>query len=190
MFACEQSQEEVDFDDIVKSSDNYKEGAETKEKENDSLMKLTYPTDISKLFEILEVDYSKIKQIEGLDFLDRFEDIESYKFSFHYLEPQKTVKYWAFKDSTVTKNVFYNWIDHNELELYAEKRLKENSFSLIVIGNEILMLNISFSPALKSWIEDLKTEEKQVLYLVTQKETGDCVWYDKNLNEKNDKVSK
>ncbi len=161
-----------------------------KKKENDSLTKLNYPKAISRLIEILEIDSTKVSEIKVIDFLDRFENLENHKLSFNYLETQKTVKYWAFKDSIVAKNVFYNWIDQNELDLYAQKRLKESSFSLIVLSNEILMLNLSFSSALKSWIEDLKTQENQVLFFLTQKEIGDCKWYDNNLNEINGKDSK
>jgi len=190
LFSCDQQEEYVDFDDIVKSSENYKEGAEIEKKENDSLMMLTYPTAISKLFEILEIDSTKVSEIKVIDFLDRFENLENHKLSFNYLETKKTVKYWAFKDSTVAKNVFYNWIDHNELDLYAEKRLKENSFSLIVLSNEILILNLSFSSVFKRWIEDLKTQDNQVLFFLTQNEMGDCRWYDNNLNEINGKGSK
>ena len=190
LFSCEQQEEYVDFEDIVKSSQNYKEGSEIEKKENDSLTKLNYPKAISRLIEILEIDSAEVSEIKVIDFLDRFENLENHKLSFNYLETQKTVKYWAFKDSIVAKNVFYNWIDHNELELYAEKRLRENSFSLIVLGNEILLLNFSFSSALKNWIEDLKTQENQVLFFLTQKEIGDCKWYDNNLNEINGKDSK
>lgn len=190
IYACEQQEEVINFDDIVKSSQKYIEDTEKKKISQDSLSYLTYPNHIDKLFQVLEVDTTEVEEVEKIDFLDRFENIDNQKFSFNYLNSKKTVKNWIFKDSLVSKMVFYNWIDHNQLDLYAVKRLKEESFCLIVLGNEIFMLNFSFHPALKSWIESLKAKKNQVLYVLTQGEIGNCIWLDNNLKEKNGKSSK
>ena len=112
-FSCEQPIEEViDLTDIIKGSDNYKEGEEDVEAIiiDDTLLYLTIPFN-EKGFQFISAN-----QISRNLLPDRFGPITKNKIQLVSNTDTINYLYWSYADSIKTMNAFYNWIDN-----YGEK---------------------------------------------------------------------
>jgi len=141
LFSCSNNKKDevVDFSDITKSSNRYKEGKvdlKSVEKRVDNYDSLNLT--LKNFIDSLELNKQSIQIVHQTDFIDRFENNFSQKIKILLGDDTLSIYYWEYKDSTQTMNVFYNWLDINKLVLFEASKMKGEPFKLLVYSNKII----------------------------------------------------
>lgn len=173
--SCSQKEEKViDLSDrIPKSKRNYdyKDSVETI---NDSSQ--IY---LAK-FKLIFPEVERAKKIEDSFLIDRFRPKSSEKFMLYFNGMQDSVQFtkWSFRDSTVTKSAFYNWLDHEDVPYFgANENITKEAFSMVY--SDTILLTISGTVDHKMWrrISEENKWLKEGAYLLEQRSRSKAKWY-------------
>ena len=186
LFSCNsgEKQEVLQMDDIIPSSDRYKEGQSEKIDVDihnyfDSLSSFS-----GKVSDTLGVSRSSVFISDSLLFPDRFFCRSKEKWFGSIGENEALISVWTYKDSLETKNALFNWLDClsqrcRTLQLYEERKISKESF--LIFATERKMIYISSPNSLKAqfFIENLHKmlPKDKILFVISQEIGKKTIWW-------------
>jgi hypothetical protein len=187
--------ETVDFNDISKPSDKYREGDSTRQ----TIVTTGFFIDSlePRWRQFTDSMHWDKKTVFGLDtviFPDRFGAAKSHKFYCKTLQDSVVFMHWQFRDSIQAQNAFFNWMDCygkrcKSVRIGEETNLSPRASFFLLQNKELIFAEsrqkINFERYLEI-LESLKFE-KQWKYLVIQAPKGKAKW---NVVDPEGKISK
>lgn len=182
LFACrDKEQEVIDINDVIPSSENYKNGHDAEDTSEQNLPVFSPSIDPSLLVEH-QLVLDGIQASDSLFFPDRFAPKNTEKFS--YQSDNSTVYYnrWSFRDSIKTTNAFLNWMNCFgstcvSANLGEAKNLQKEPFLLLVSDTSVVYITGGNSAELSKW-NKLYTTKKDARfdYILKQSPRGKVSW--------------
>lgn len=170
----------VNLNDILPQSERYGD-----ERQDEVIEEVDSSALLLKRFEDHGIEISKVEELSGSLFPERFGPESNEKFTFK--TDQNTFKYyrWNFEDSSKVMNAFFNWIDcfgENCKSAFVgqEKNFQKNSFRLFVnTASMVFVESEENNFDTESWIEFLEKEgfEEDWTFVLTQRKRGRVKWY-------------
>jgi hypothetical protein len=167
--------EPLTMDDILPTSENYKEG-DRKEKAAPDV----FYFDSLQIFSQHISDTLGIKRVsvivpDSVLFPDRFMSKSKEKWNGRNDYSDVLVSVWTYRDSLEMKNALFNWLDCfgrrcATLQLYEEKKITNKSFLLYATEKKMIYLSASSSIDVQSVLQNLQNSipKEKVLYVVSQ----------------------
>lgn len=187
LFACSsgEKQEVLEMDEIIPSSDRYKEGQDkyiaiVKDYYYDSLRSF------SKLVsDSLGVSRQSVYVPDSLLFPDRFFCISKEKWFGAIDGTEVLISVWTYNDSLETKNALFNWLDCfgkrcSVLQLYEERKISSESFLIYVVEKKMFYITSSSSIDAKLEFEILNklVPKDKILYALSQGLGRKTIWWE------------
>ena len=174
-------QEVVNLEDIMPTSENYKDGPKENDTSNSQLAKVNTGLDVTKLEE-QKIVFNNIATSDSLLFPDRFSPIHLNKFVYSIENEQILFSSYRFKDLVKTKNVFLNWTNCfgtkcKALRIGESNNLQRDGFLLLSNDTSIIYVASNSVAEQKKWIT-YYTKEKDIQwrYILTQSKGGKVKW--------------
>tara|TARA_R110002072_G_scaffold302060_1_gene483552 strand:+ start:18308 stop:18892 length:585 start_codon:yes stop_codon:yes gene_type:complete len=181
LISCNRQKEEViDLSDIIKESENYKEGETTSE----------FDTDILDTSEMVLDDFTEngldVSSYEILDdklFPDRFGPKSSSIMRLNFEKDTVFYGSWSFEDSSKTVNAFFNWLDnfgkkHKSIFIGEEKNLQKKPFLMFIGNNSLIFVESNeflSKPQWENYLEN-KGYKEDWYYILQQRKWGKVKW--------------
>lgn len=176
--ACTEKSDPVkNLDEIRPKSEGKDRIKDTKESKDTLLPYLTSYTQDSVLLEIESI--SPIKQSH---FINRFQPVKKTAFLLQQKDSTQNIEHfaWEFKDSTATKNAFYNWLDiEKSSKVFASKSLSKLFFTALITEKHIDFFYSNKKmdiPKLMRYVKFNRNTETYK-YIIIQKRNSKALWY-------------
>jgi hypothetical protein len=176
--ACTEKSDPVkNLDDIRPKSEGKECELKTKDEKDTLLPYLKSYTQDSVLLEI-----ESISPIEHLHFINRFQPVKKTAFLLQQKDSITNIEHfsWEFKDSSATKNAFYNWLDiEKSSKVFAPKSLSKDFFTALVTEKHIDFFYSKKKmeiPKLMRYVKFNRNTETYK-YIIIQKRNSKALWY-------------
>ncbi len=176
--ACSEKPKQMkNLDEIRPKSEGKERIKETKESKDTLLPYLTSYTQDSVLLEI-----ESISPIEHSHFITRFQPVKKTAFLLQQKDSITNIEHfsWEFKDSSATKNAFYNWLDiEKSSKVFAPKSLSKDFFTALVTEKHIDFFYSKKKleiPKLMRYVKFNRNTETYK-YIIIQKRNSKVLWY-------------
>lgn len=176
--ACAEKSDPVkNLDEIRPKSEGKERIKETKESKDTLLPYLTSYTQDSVLLEI-----ESISPIEHSHFINRFQPVKKTAFVLQQKDSTENIEHfaWEFKDSSATKNAFYNWLDiEKSSKVFAPKSLSKDFFTALVTEKNIDFFYSNKKMDVPKLIRYVKFNRntETYKYIIIQKRNSKALWY-------------
>ncbi|MBI1837095.1 MAG: hypothetical protein HYR91_07500 [Flavobacteriia bacterium] len=185
VYSCQEKKEEIiDLNEIMPSSERYKEGSYSeKKKEKELSFYDTLQPFYQTMLDSLMIPVDKINLLYSKDLPDRFEVKNSLKMVWNLKNDSVNFYHWNFKDSSKTLNAFYNWMD-----CYGEKcksikvgsiiNFQKRPFLLLVREKDLFFIDATKKINPETWIKTLNNTIKKPYwkYVISQTPKGKAKW--------------
>lgn len=179
--SCKQKPKEevLDMNEIIPHSDRYQNG-DLKHLENADTIDFGFDL---KFAEEVGIAVLGTCDFEGKLFPDRFTPLNSIKLNL--IRESDTVIYcnWTYKDSTQTKNAFYNWIDCfgpkcKSIKLGQNVNFQKDNFILLVGDTSLIYFSAREKLDPDDWLNYfiLKYDLDDWKFMITQRTRGKAIW--------------
>ena len=175
--ACSEKPKQMkNLDEIRPKSEGKERIKETKESKDTLLPYLTSYTQDSVLLEI-----ESISPIVHSHFINRFQPVKT-AFLLQQKDSITNIEHfsWEFKDSSATKNAFYNWLDiEKSSKVFAPKSLSKDFFTALVTEKHIDFFYSKKKmeiPKLMRYVKFNRNTETYK-YIIIQKRNSKALWY-------------
>ena len=176
--ACGENPKSVkNLDDIRPKSEGKDRVLKSKVEKDTLLPYLKSYTQDSVLIEI-----ERITPIELTHFINRFQPTKKFAFTLQQKDSTTNIEHfsWEFKDSTATKNAFYNWLDiEKSSKVLAPKSLSKDFFTALITEKNI---DFFFSkkkmdiPKLMRYVKFNRNTETYK-FIIIQKRNSKAIWF-------------
>jgi hypothetical protein len=176
--ACtEKSDPLKNLDDIRPKSEGKERELKTKVEKDTLLPYLKSYTQDSVLLEI-----EGIKPIELKHFINRFQPTKKFAFKLQQKDSTENIEHysWEFKDSSATKNAFYNWLDINKSsKVFASKSLSKDFFTALVTEKHIDFFYSKKKMDIPKLMRYVKFNRNTETYkfIIIQKRNSKAIWF-------------
>jgi hypothetical protein len=176
--ACGEKPKQVkNLDDIRPKSEGKERIKETKESKDTLLPYLTSYTQDSVLLEI-----EGIKPIELTHFINRFQPTKKFAFILQQKDSTTNIEHfsWEFKDSSATKNAFYNWLDiEKSSKVFAPKSLSKLFFTALITEKHIDFFYSKKKMDIPKLMRYVKFNRNTETYkfIIIQKRNSKAIWF-------------
>tara|TARA_R110000737_G_scaffold164321_1_gene191762 strand:+ start:1136 stop:1771 length:636 start_codon:yes stop_codon:yes gene_type:complete len=176
LFSCNSKKQEVlDMDDIISSSEKYKEGDVKEETEPKVYYFDSLGTFSQLVSDTLGIKRTTILIPDSVLFPDRFISRSKEKWNGKSETGEQLISIWTYNDSLELKNALFNWLDCfgkkcNSLQLYEEKKISSESFLIYATEKKIIYMSSSLSIDVKTQLENLNRllSKEKILYVISQ----------------------
>lgn len=183
--ACNQKQEQdvIDIEDLIPESELYSDSKEEEIVETDTLIVWKHELEKSG------IACKDIARHDIRNFPDRFGAINSLKLAL--INERDTIYYssWVYKDSSLTMNAFYNWLDCfspscKSYYVFDKKRMLPGGFELYVSDTTLIVIEDKRNSIDKNWEAYLlkKGYEGNWNFVLRQTMNGVVRWYQFDYN--------
>ena len=186
LYACSSSpkEETVSMEDIMPSSERYKEGDyPKKKKEKEVSFYDTLQPFYKTLLDSLMIPKQKISLLDSKDLPDRFEVKSSQKLVWNLNNDSVNFYHWNFKDSSKTLNAFYNWMDCygekcKSIKIGSTINFQKRSFLILVREKDLFFIDATKKINPETWIKTLNNNIKKPYwkYVISQNPRGKAKW--------------
>jgi hypothetical protein len=176
--ACTEKSDPVkNLDEIRPKSEGKERIKETKESKDTLLPYLKSYTQDSVLLEI-----EGIKPIELTHFINRFQPTKKFAFTLQQKDSTTNIEHfsWEFKDSSATKNAFYNWLDiEKSSKVFAPKSLSKDFFTALVTEKHIDFFYSKKKMDIPKLMRYVKFNRNTETYkfIIIQKRNAKAIWF-------------
>jgi hypothetical protein len=128
------------------------------------------------------IEIERITPIELTHFINRFQPTKKFAFTLQQKDSTTNIEHfsWEFKDSTATKNAFYNWLDiEKSSKVLAPKSLSKDFFTALITEKNI---DFFFSkkkmdiPKLMRYVKFNRNTETYK-FIIIQKRNSKAIWF-------------
>ena len=175
----------MQLDDIIERSDRYNENNKVSDSvviTNSAFKSL--PLDLQFVLDSIGVVQNSVEILDTNLFIDRFGADTSKKITFQFNDNPVLFYVWQYRDSSKTKNAFYNWLDCfgakcKSLKIGDRKNLESNFTSIWVGEKNIVYLNSKQNFDSKTLERIVATENpgEGWKYIIIQRSGGAAAWY-------------
>jgi hypothetical protein len=176
--ACTEKSDPVkNLDDIRPKSESKERIKEYKESKDTLLPYLMNYTQDSVLLEI-----ESISPIEHSHFINRFQPTKKFAFTLQQKDSTTNIEHfsWEFKDSSATKNAFYNWLDiEKSSKVFAPKSLSKDFFTALITEKHIDFFYSKKKMDIPKLMRYVKFNRNTETYkfIIIQKRNSKALWY-------------
>lgn len=176
--ACtEKSDPLKNLDDIRPKSESKDRVLKTKIEKDTLLPYLKSYTQDSVLLEI-----ERITPIELTHFINRFQPTKKFTFTLQQKDSTTNIEHfsWEFKDSTATKNAFYNWLDiEKSSKVLASKSLSKDFFTALITEKNIDFFYSKKKMDIPKLMRYVKFNRNTETYkfIIIQKRNSKAIWF-------------
>ena len=176
--ACTEKSDPVkNLDDIRPKSESKERIKEYKESKDTLLPYLMNYTQDSVLLEI-----ESISPIEHSHFINRFQPTKKFAFTLQQKDSTTNIGHfsWEFKDSSATKNAFYNWLDiEKSSKVFAPKSLSKDFFTALITEKHIDFFYSKKKMDIPKLMRYVKFNRNTETYkfIIIQKRNSKALWY-------------
>ncbi len=176
--ACGENPKSVkNLDDIRPKSESKDRVLKTKIEKDTLLPYLKSYTQDSVLLEI-----ERITPIELTHFINRFQPTKKFAFTLQQKDSTTNIEHfsWEFKDSTATKNAFYNWLDiEKSSKVLASKSLSKDFFTALITEKNIDFFYSKKKMDIPKLMRYVKFNRNTETYkfIIIQKRNSKAIWF-------------
>jgi hypothetical protein len=178
LFACTNKPKPTKNLEDIRPKSNRKERIKEFKSEKDTLrFYLKSYTQDSVLLEI-----ENITTIESKHFINRFQPLKYSFFKLHKKDSVDNIEhfFWEFKDSSATKNAFYNWLDiEKSSKIFASKSLSKDFFIALITEKNIDFFYSKKKMEILKLIRYVKFNRNTVefKFIIIQKLNSKAFWF-------------
>ena len=176
--ACGENPKSVkNLDDIRPKSERKERELKTKVKKDTLLPYLKSYTQDSVLLEI-----ESIKPIEITHFINRFQPTKKFAFILQQKDSTRNIEHfaWEFKDSSATKNAYYNWLDiEKSSKVFSSKSLSKDFFTAFITEKHIDFFYSKKKMDIPKLMRYVKFNRNTETYkfIIIQKRNSKAIWF-------------
>jgi hypothetical protein len=167
--------EPLDMNDILPSSEKYKEGETDKPKENPVFYFDSLHTFSQLVSDTLGMKRNSVQLSDSVLFPNRFIFKSQESWTGTNGQDEMLVSIWTYNDSLEMKNALFNWLDCfgrrcNSIRLYEEKKLSNESFLIYTTDRKMIYLSSNNSIDVQEKLGNLEKmlPREKVLYVLSQ----------------------